>query len=142
MIIEIKITGIPETISSIKGFRERLIRNSVRRAVRAALVPTRTAARLALAPHAFSRSGAQARRAGDLSRSMHISTRINRALGSISSKLSHRKETFYGRYLELGTRHQPPLRWLGRSFDATKRLALSAFIANLNKSIQTLARGD
>lgn len=52
---------------------------------------------------------------GELSRSLKVNTRINRARRSVTATVRNTRETFYGIFLEFGTFKQSPVRWLTRA---------------------------
>lgn len=122
MRIEIEVTGLKETMEAMKKVPDKIARNATRRAVRAGLIPVRDLARVNLLPH---------KQTGALARSMRISTRYDRARLLVTAKLSHSRETYYGKFLEFGTTRQAPQRWLGRAFDQGGTTGVAAFETSL-----------
>lgn len=125
MKVSIEVKGLRETIEAMKKVPDKVARNATRRAVRAGLIPIRDMARVNLLPHT---------KTGALSRSLRISTRYERGSQVVSAKLSHSKETYYGRYLEFGTKKQKPTRWLGAAYDGGAIAGLTAFSSSLRSN--------
>lgn len=131
MKMQIKVTGLKETIDAMKKVPDKIAKNATRRAVRAGLIPIRDLARTNLLAHI---------KTGALSRSLRISTRYDRATGNVTGKLSHSRDTYYGRFLEFGTRRQRPARWLGAAFDAGAVTGVTAFTEKLRSGFDEALR--
>ena len=131
--VEVKITGLTETIAKLKTFTSRMINAELRRAVRAGLIPMREEARKNLEAHQLT---------GALYRSIHISVRgVSDARGGgMTGRVVNSAATFYGAFLEFGTRHQKGIRWMGRAFDAQGQKSINAFTASVKQSVDRLAQ--
>lgn len=126
-IVEVRVTGLRETIDRIKKLEQKLITKDTRKAVREGLVPIHREARSNLVPHILT---------GELYDSVRISTRYRAGDTTVKGSVSHASATFYGKFLEFGTRRQTGVRWMGRAFDAMGGSSIIAFGDSLRRSLQ------
>ena len=103
--LKFKLEGFEELEKDLK----RLGRDAekvLRAGIRAGAVRVKKEAQQNLAGH---------RRTGELSASLRVSARLNRAKRSVTATVRNTRDTFYGLFLEFGTIRQSGIKWLTRA---------------------------
>lgn len=132
--VTLEMRGNRELEHALRQLPAKTAVNLMRSAARAALVPARKAARQNLSAFRM-RSGLLHR-----PQALKLSTRVDRSSKSVVATLRNSKNTFYGMFLEFGTRHIPGARWMTRAVESTKTQALDAYKRQLWRRIDREAK--
>lgn len=101
----------------------------LRAGIRAGAVIVRKAAQKNLEPH---------RDTGDLADSLKVSARIDRRKRAVTATVRNTRDTFYGSFLEFGTVHISPVRWLTRALRDNSQQALDAVAERMRRRIKAV----
>ena len=129
MNVDVKVEGTEELLRTLQRLHPSLAENGLRAGVGAVGREIVKEARRNLAPH---------RKTGNLSRSLGVSTRINRIERAVTGKARTRSgkyDGFYGRFLEFGTRYIAPVAFLGRAGAAVTPKAPAIIAARIRQQM-------
>lgn len=129
----VQIEGGRQLDRALRRLPVRLARRHLREAARKGLAPIRTAAREHL------RSDYR-EPTGRLRRSLKIRVVFVRGRGQVLAQLHNSRDTYYGRFLEFGTRYIPGSRWMTRAVAARQADAVAAFGRSLWSRLASDAR--
>ncbi len=130
-----KITGLKELENKLKELGPKVQKKVVRKAIREGNKVMLQAAR----------GEAPKGETGALAKSLKIKTRFHKKSGTLTgivqtSDKTLTGETYYGGFVELGTKFQEPNPWLERAFEKVKDTVLTKTTSTLKTGIETEAK--
>ena len=130
MLLDVEVKGFRELDATLKRAEPVLAFKILRGGVRAGLSFIRKQARANLRSN---------RRTGELARRIRTKVRVDRASKSLHGQIAPDRDTFYGMFLEFGTRFIPAQPWLRPAADNTSGV-MNAIGKHMRKNLEKAFR--